>query len=213
MTGSRLLGIRRPPTGERGFTAVLAAILVPVVFGLCALTIDVGHWYVVAQSLQNAADAAALGGVAYLPGDVSSAEQQAVATAAENGFSANVAVGLVPDEPTELQVTVTLVVQNTLGQFLGMPSETITRTAVAITSNRNADDRRIVVMLRGTGRAARIRRRGAARVGRSTSASRRKEPMSRFSRFRVRPSRPATTSRSRVRPHLARSMSSGRTKR
>jgi Flp pilus assembly protein TadG len=51
---------------------VLTAILMPVLLGFCGLAIDVGHYMVVKNELQNAADAGALAGArALFPADLS----------------------------------------------------------------------------------------------------------------------------------------------
>ncbi len=102
----------------------------PVLFGISALTIDVGNWYFVAQNVQRAADAAALAGVTYMPGNFAQASATAIATAASNGFTSGVDPEPVPGQPSKLQVTITTTVHNTFGQLLGVDSTTIRRTAV-----------------------------------------------------------------------------------
>ncbi len=58
--------------GTHGSVIVLVAILLPVLLGFCGLAIDVGHYKVVKNELQNAADAGALAGVrALFPADLS----------------------------------------------------------------------------------------------------------------------------------------------
>lgn len=114
----------------------MTAIMAPLMFGICAFTIDVGHWYVTVQGMQRAADAAALAGVTYMPGDFASARAQALTTASNNGWHSggvtSVVPSPVPGAPSELKVTITTTVNNTFGQLLGKPTETITRSAVAI---------------------------------------------------------------------------------
>ena len=53
--------------------AVMTAMLLMTLMGLAAFAVDVGHWYQVGQQEQAAADAAAMAGVTYLPGDSTSA--------------------------------------------------------------------------------------------------------------------------------------------
>jgi len=51
-----------------GTIAFLTAILIAVLLGFCGLAIDVGHYLVVRNELQNAADAAAMPGCGpYIP--------------------------------------------------------------------------------------------------------------------------------------------------
>lgn len=122
-------------TDERGFVAVMTALLTPALFGVCALTVDVGHWYITVQGIQRAADAAALAGVTSMPGDLTTAKSQALKTAASNGWTNDNVTSVdpepVPGQPSQLKVTITTTVDNTFGQLLGAPTETITRTAVA----------------------------------------------------------------------------------
>jgi hypothetical protein len=121
----------RSAVRDGGYIAVLSVILTPVIFGLAALTIDVGNWYFVAQNVQRAADAAALAGVTYMPGNLAQAEQVALGVAASNGFTVGVDPEPVDGQPSKLRVTITKTVDNTFGQLLGLDSTTIRRTSVA----------------------------------------------------------------------------------
>lgn len=140
----RAIGRRRarPAEDDRGAVAILVAVLIPVLVLLTALAVDVGRWYVEAARVQKAADAAALGGVTYMPnnfGDSSSTSGTAQATARSissvNGFpnsgSSSVAVFNPSGYPTQLGVTVSSTVNNLFGKIFGRPTTTIARTAVA----------------------------------------------------------------------------------
>ena len=127
---------------DRGAIAILTAVLIPVLILLTALAVDVGRWYVEAAKIQKAADAAALGGVTYMPnnfGDASSTSGTAQATArsisAVNGFPnsgrSSVAAFNPAGYPTRLGVTVSSTVNNLFGAIFGNPTTTIARTAVA----------------------------------------------------------------------------------
>ena len=61
---------------EAGQTVVLFAVLLPLFLGLGAIAVDIGYWYVVKKTAQDAADAAALAAAAELP-DKFAAEQAA----------------------------------------------------------------------------------------------------------------------------------------
>jgi Flp pilus assembly protein TadG len=122
---------RRTAQSDGGYIAVISVILAPVVFGISALTIDVGNWYFVAQNVQRAADAAALAGVTYMPGNLAQAKAVAISTAATNGFTTGVDPEPVPGQPSKLRVTITTTVTNTFGQLLGLDTTTVQRTAVA----------------------------------------------------------------------------------
>jgi Flp pilus assembly protein TadG len=123
---------------DSGYIAVATAILTPVLLGLAAFTVDVGNWYVTADQVQRAADAAALAGVTYLPGNLAAAEKQALATASANGYTTGGVTVVDPEpvsgNPNQLRVTITTTVDNTFGQLLGKPTETIKRSAVATSS-------------------------------------------------------------------------------
>ncbi len=120
---------------EAGYAAVLVAIVVPIVgIGCAATAVDTGRWYVEAEMVQKAADAAALAGVPYLPQDLTAATARAKEVAQRNGFTdgPNVSVQVViGNKPTQLSVTISSTIDNTFGAAIGVPKATIDRTAVA----------------------------------------------------------------------------------
>ena len=59
----------RAARDEAGLALVWFIMVLMVLLGFAALAVDIGHGYLVAQKAQNAADAAALAGTVYLPGD------------------------------------------------------------------------------------------------------------------------------------------------
>ena len=66
---TRWVRLRGDRSKEGGYVAVMTALLLFTLMGLAAFAVDVGHWYQVGQQEQAAADAAAMAGVTYLPGD------------------------------------------------------------------------------------------------------------------------------------------------
>ncbi len=75
------VGLPRSPK-RRGATIVLVAVCIPLLLGLAAVTVDLGHLYCVRTELQNAADAAALAGASGLPDEWEVRERaQAIARA------------------------------------------------------------------------------------------------------------------------------------
>jgi Flp pilus assembly protein TadG len=128
--------LRSSRAQQDGYVALLVAFLLPTVFMACAaFGVDTANWYAQQRVMQKAADAAALAGVPYLPNDLPSAKSRALAVAARNGFingvggvSIDVTLG---DRPTQLEVTITQPVRNTFGQVIGVPTTTLSRTAVA----------------------------------------------------------------------------------
>ena len=101
-----------PDKREGGYTLAMTAILLVPLMLLAALAVDVGSWYVKAQEIQRAADAAALAGVPFMPDFFDDAQTKARDTAAKNGFThgvngVTVAVAPVPGNRRRLRVTIT----------------------------------------------------------------------------------------------------------
>ncbi|MDW3218055.1 MAG: Tad domain-containing protein [Acidimicrobiales bacterium] len=71
---------------DAGYAVVMTALILVPLLGFAGFAVDVGAWYSRAASLQRAADAAALAGVVWQP-DFSTAETEARAAAARNGFT------------------------------------------------------------------------------------------------------------------------------
>jgi Flp pilus assembly protein TadG len=120
---------------ERGSIAVVVAIMLPVIFGLAGLVVDVGSWYLTRAQLQNAADAAALAGAADLPGDPSAAAT-AAQTLADRNVSGATVTSVTPynGSSSEIQVTVSKRATVSFASIVGVSAPTITATAVASTA-------------------------------------------------------------------------------
>jgi Flp pilus assembly protein TadG len=121
---------------EAGYVAILVAILVPTVFlGLAATAVDTARWYLEMERVQEAADAAALAGVPFLPQDLSSARTRAFEVAKRNGYDSSasgVSVTVAKAErESQLKVTISARVGNQFGQLFGADSTVVTRSAVA----------------------------------------------------------------------------------
>lgn len=120
---------------EAGYAAIVVALLSATIFlPLSALAVDVSRWYVEVERVQNAADAAAMAGVTFLPIDLANAQATAKQVSSRNGYTdgvnatVTVAVG---DRPTQLQVTVSSTVQNAIAGSFTNSFTTITRSATA----------------------------------------------------------------------------------
>lgn len=101
--------LRRRPTGadhERGYVIVWVAATMVVLLGVTGFAVDLGFWYHRAAQLQNAADAGALGGVVYLPGDFPQASAVAGTTVGKNVTGAGAAASKVPGHSRRLNVCV-----------------------------------------------------------------------------------------------------------
>ena len=126
--------VSRRGRAESGYVAVMVGILMTVLLSFCAFAVDVGSWYYTGQRAQRAADAAALAGVPYLPGDSANAYVTARSLAAQNNFATSADTTVVPavdGRPTRLRVTVSRTVKNNFGWLMGLPETTVTRSAVA----------------------------------------------------------------------------------
>ncbi|HYO43010.1 MAG TPA: pilus assembly protein TadG-related protein [Candidatus Limnocylindrales bacterium] len=79
----------RPGTGgpARGQALVIFALSIFVFIGMCAVVVDVAWYWSGMLRMQRAADAAALAGVVYLPGNAPSAVTTARSEASKNGFT------------------------------------------------------------------------------------------------------------------------------
>ena len=132
---ARAVALRDSRSGDGGYVAVMTALLLMVLMGLAAFAVDVGNWYVVGQQEQRAADAAAMAGVTYLPGNQSLAMTTAQNYSKLNGFqdgtSLTTVTPAIDGRSTRLRVTVSRQVSNFFGSLLGVPSTTIGRSAVA----------------------------------------------------------------------------------
>lgn len=104
--------MKRKNRNDKGYIIAFIAILILPILGFTSFSVDLGSWYAKAAELQQAADAAALGGAAFLP-DPTRAETKAKEIAAMNGFAHNppdvtVNVEIPPDDPKVIIVTITL---------------------------------------------------------------------------------------------------------
>jgi hypothetical protein len=123
--------IRRPTddNNQDGFVLVWMALMLTVLMGMAAFSVDVGHWYLVASREQNAADAAALAAAIHWPGDPVTALAEAQAAAVRNGFKAS-EITLEPgDGPARVKVTIAQTVDNYFGNFLGIQRTAVSRSA------------------------------------------------------------------------------------
>lgn len=117
--------------GERGQALVLVAVLMAVLLGCAALSVDVGRALLTQFRLQSAADAAALAGVASLPGDPGAATTAAQNYASQNGVG-DPSISVSADD-SEITVAAGLTVPTLFARVLGrlgMP--------VAVTSHARA---------------------------------------------------------------------------
>lgn len=127
---------------SRGQVVVIFAGAAFVLFALTALVIDVSWYWANTLKVQRAADAAALAGVVWLPGQAPTAVNFALTEATKNGYQNPVggcvakSVCVAPtqdsDDPRQLDVTISAPVPTFFMRLIGIQSLTATRTSKAL---------------------------------------------------------------------------------
>lgn len=116
-----------------GQIIVVFALSLTLLFGILALVIDMGNIWNNSLHVQQAAEAAALAGVPYMPGDFATATTQARSAASKNGFSAatgaTVTPAFDPADNRRLDVTITKTFSTFFMRVIGIDTVTISRTA------------------------------------------------------------------------------------
>src|ERR1700716_3443425 len=82
---------------DRGQAIILVALLLTSLFGFVGLVVDVGWFQLNLVRVQRAADAAALAGSVYLPGNVPGAKAAAAGAATQNGYTQIAGNGIIVD--------------------------------------------------------------------------------------------------------------------
>ncbi len=145
--GSRIGDVRPRPAGSRlaaarhrmasrGQMLVLFAVSIFVLTGITAIVVDVSWYWANSLRVQRAADAAALAGVVFLPGDTTTAYDKARKEAIKNGYngsSPGITVTPLQDAANKrrLNVTISAPVSTYFARILGINSFNATRTAKA----------------------------------------------------------------------------------
>ena len=131
-TGSRR---RNQPDGIRGQVIVMFAGGAVLLFSILALVIDIGNLWNASIHIQLAAEAAALAGVPYMPGDFPSAQTTARNEAAKNGYSTTTGATVTPvinaESDRRLDVTVSANVKTFFAGIIGLSNVRVTRVATA----------------------------------------------------------------------------------
>ena len=127
----------------KGQAMVIFALTSVLLFVIAGLAVDAGTSYLTSNKVERAAAAAALAGVAYLPGDYADAQNAALVEAARDGFpnagSANACAGnpspcVVTAQPADnkLTVTISVSVSTIFLRIVGFGSHTVVRSETAI---------------------------------------------------------------------------------
>ena len=121
---------------QRGQVVVIFAGAMLALLALCAVVVDVAWYWTTSLHMQRAADAAALAGVVWLPGNVATARTTARAEAAKNGYTDGVdGVVVTPEQdasnPRRLRVAISGPVGTFFARAIGIDSWPAARTAKA----------------------------------------------------------------------------------
>jgi hypothetical protein len=120
---------------QAGQIIVIFALMLTVLIGLVGLAVDVTFAWRSGLQIQRAADAAAMAGVVYLPGNLTAGQTEAKLVAQENGYSstngATINANYAPGDDRKMQVTITASAPTFFVKLFGINSWTITRTARA----------------------------------------------------------------------------------
>jgi hypothetical protein len=130
----------KPGKGQRikeaGQIIAIFALMLTALIGLVGIAIDVTFAWREELRVQRAADAAALAGVVYLPGNVSGGQTSATAEATKNGYSSGSGTSVTalqdPDNVRQMDVTITSQVPTFFVRVFGINSFTVTRAAKAV---------------------------------------------------------------------------------
>ncbi len=120
-----------------GQIAVLFAGSIVLFVLLCGVVVDIAYYWVGSLQAQRAADAAALAGAVYLPGDTTTAYSTARAAAQKNGYTvggSTLAVTPVQDatDPRQLDVTITARIGTFFSRVVGITSWPVTVSAKGV---------------------------------------------------------------------------------
>ena len=118
---------------QAGQIIVLFALMLTFMIGLVGIAIDVTSAWRNGLQIQRSADAAALAGVVYLPGDLASATDRATKIALSNGYGTSnggtITIAPNPDNDRQLDVSITAKVPTYFVTLFGINNWTITRAA------------------------------------------------------------------------------------
>lgn len=122
--------------GARGQVIVIFAGSVLAFFALLSIVVDVSWYWASSLRIQRAADAAALAGVVWLPGNPGQASIVAKAEAAKNGYTDGAAGTTIsaiqdPSNPRRLDVSISSPVQTFFARVVGIASFPAGRAAKA----------------------------------------------------------------------------------
>ena len=121
---------------DRGAALVLVGATMLLLMGMAAFGTDLAWFYLNSSRIQRAADAAALGGVVWLPGDEPTSFGTAHSIAIQNGYDDGAATTVVNPERVagelnQLRVTISDTVPTFFLKVFGFADQTITEVGIA----------------------------------------------------------------------------------
>jgi hypothetical protein len=116
---------------EAGQVIVIFVLMLTVLIGVVGIAIDVTYAWRSGLQVQRAADAAAMAGVVYLPGDQTDGTAKAISVAKINGYATGVVAGPNHDDSRKMNVTITAQVPTFFVRLFGINSWTVSRSAEA----------------------------------------------------------------------------------
>ena len=116
---------------EAGQVIVIFVLMLTVLIGMVGIAIDVTYAWRNGLQVQRAADAAAMAGVVYLPGDPTNGEAKALSIAKINGYSTGVVAAPTAGDSRKMDVTITAQVPTFFIRLFGINTWTVSRTARA----------------------------------------------------------------------------------
>ncbi len=105
---------------ESGIVLVWMAMMLIVLLGMAGFAVDLGFWYLRSAKLQRAADAAALAGVVWMPGNPTAAQAAAIAALQKNGIDTTAVIVSYPPPTSSQQFRVQLT-DNDVPAFFARP--------------------------------------------------------------------------------------------
>jgi len=120
---------RQPDEG--GYVLVTLALLMMLLMMFAGYSVDASNWNLHRNETQTAAEASALGGVAFLPDDFTTAELTALQIASNHGYDSSQVQVQLGDGNNQLEVTITEDVPNYFLRVIGKDSTNIERSATA----------------------------------------------------------------------------------
>ncbi|MDZ7733239.1 MAG: Tad domain-containing protein, partial [Acidimicrobiia bacterium] len=121
-------------SGDGGFVLAWAAMMLTTLLAFAGFGVDLGIWYLQADRLQKASDAAALGGVVFMPGDFATAEETALEILEGHGYADDdrTDITISPGElPNQLRVEVSRRVDNVFISAIGVDTTTVGRDSTS----------------------------------------------------------------------------------